>query len=450
MACSDENLIPNGDFQSGGIGSLPDGWELVYPYPEVAPVFELYRVGGRKMLLARGNGNENCVGYLRVKVVLSGDQTYRMNVRFGMQEGMDPNRNLLFACYCENARKDAFNDGIFEFTKTTGQDTEGENRFYLPGQGSFDGEIRIYFRFNADGNAWIKSISLRKCDPIPPRKITVACTKGCVSLETWGKVIDFVGKKHADIVLLPETFYCEFTQAPVQKSTENYEGPSCSLMSAKAREYGMYVAGTFYYRDEADGAIYNNAVLFDRSGRLIGNYYKNHLFSPELDEGVSPGTNIPVFHTDFGCVGMMICYDSWFTDVAELLSLKGAEIILFPNTGYYPSLMPARAADNGVRIVASSSDCRCGIWDTTGADVLDPDSDPYRFPNCENTFDNVVFSTVDDVEILTTTLDLSKSPSPHNWGGPMMSAPGGRRNRREQKLLLWDQIKNETERWWQK
>lgn len=446
MAYSNENLIPNGGFQSGEIGSLPDGWELVCPCPEVAPAFELCRVNGRKMLSAHGNGNENCIGYLRAKVVLSGEQTYRMNVRFGMQEGIDPNQNLLFACYCENACKDPFNDGIFEFTRTS-QGVEGENRFFIPGQGSFDGEIRIYFRFSANGKAWIESIGLEKCDPIPLRKVTAACTKGCVSLESWGKVLDFVGEKQTDIVLLPETFYCEFTQTPMQKSIENYEGPSCSLMSAKAREYGMYVAGTFYYRDEMDGAIYNNAVLYDRSGRLIGNYYKNHPFSPELDKGVSPGTDIPVFHTDFGCVGIMICYDSWFTDVAELLALKGAEIILFPNAGYYPSLMPARAADNGVRIVASSSDCRYGIWDTTGADVLAPDTDPYRFSNCEDTFDHIVRGTVDDIEILIATLDLSRSPSPHNWGGPMKSAPGGRRNRREQKRLLLDQIEAETERW---
>jgi predicted amidohydrolase len=159
--------------------------------------------------------------------------------------------------------------------------------------------------------------------------------------------------------------------------------------------------------------------------------------------------DVPVFHTDFGHVGVMICYDSWFTDVAELLALKGAEMILFPNASYYCSLMPARAADNCVRIVASSSDARCSIWDTSGIDVTNPNADPTCHSNCEGTFSDVIYKKVENVEIIIATLDLNQFPSPHNWGGPLRSAPGGRRNRREQKNVLCDQIKAEYERWWQ-
>lgn len=448
MEDSAKNIVPNGNFQEGKLGSLPDNWEIVSSYPEIMPLFELRNVDGRKILQARGNGNENCTGYACVKFQMNGGQSYRMKVRFRMSDGLDPNKNLLFACYCQTPDGTIFNNGIFKFYKISDQWVEGENCFSMPGYGSLKGEVRIYYRLSASGHAWIESISLEECDPVPACNVKVACTSGYTSLETWQSVLDFAGENHTDIVLLPEYFYHEFTRLPELKSIEDYNGPSCTLLAKQARKYGMYTAGTFVYRDESDGAVYNNAVLFDRTGKLLGQYYKNHPFSSERDMGITPGVDVPVFHTDFGCVGMMTCYDSWFSDVAQLLALKGAEIILFPNAGYYRSLMPARAADNCVRIIASSSHDRCSIWDTAGVDVLNPNADPSCHSKCDDTFNDVICKTIENVEIVIATLDLSKSPSPHNWGGPLLSAPGGRRNRREQKQFLWDQIKAESECWW--
>ena len=155
--------------------------------------------------------------------------------------------------------------------------------------------------------------------------------------------------------------------------------------------------------------LYNTAVIFDRQGRLLGTYDKHHPYSPEInDEGITPGTAVPVFRTDFGKVGVMICYDSWFPDVAQLLSLKGAEIILFPNVGYYRSLMPARAADNGVRIVASSHGSGNGVWDTAGRSVVQPlDADPTVLPIQQRpTFKDVSQTKVGKTELLVVSLDL--------------------------------------------
>lgn len=64
----------------------------------------------------------------------------------------------------------------------------------------------------------------------------------------------------------------------------------------------------------------------DRQGNLVGTYDKIHPYSPEINEqGITPGTRVPVFQTDFGRLGFMICYDSWFPDVAQLVSLEGAD-----------------------------------------------------------------------------------------------------------------------------
>jgi hypothetical protein len=134
--------------------------------------------------------------------------------------------------------------------------------------------------------------------------------------------------------------------------------------------------------DKTDGKKYNRGVLYDRSGKLAGVYDKIHPYSSEVNwEGITPGTKTDIIDTDFGKVGMIICYDSWFTDVAQLFALKGAEVILFPVAGYYRSLIPARCADNRVRFVISVKDKRMGygIFDTAGRDVQDPDKDPTVF-----------------------------------------------------------------------
>ena len=111
----------------------------------------------------------------------------------------------------------------------------------------------------------------------------------------------------------------------------------------------------------------------------MGVYDKNMLFDPELDNGTSPGVGYPVFETDFGKVGIIICYDSWFPEPARLLGYKGAELLLFPNAGYYRELMPARASDNGLAIAVSSLNCPAGVWDSGGNQAGESKPEETRF-----------------------------------------------------------------------
>jgi predicted amidohydrolase len=437
MARNHHNLVPNFDFSQGQIGQLPTFWEVRSPKESLAPHFELTKEDGANVLIVCGNGNENNVGCLYTPLLLAAGKTYRMKVQFHISDDVNPYENLLFSFYSKD-----FNNGIFHFKSSEGY-IEGENKFFIPGEGEISGEVQIYFRMSGNGKARIRNIALEECASLPPRNVKVACVQGTASLENWGGVLDYIGQESVDLVLLPETFRStDYNQA------EPIDGPSAKLMSQKAKQYNMHVAGTFYHKDKSDAYLYNTGLVFGRNGELIGRYDKNHLFSPELLEGgVIPGSSVPVFDTDFGKIGMMICYDSWFTDVAELLALRGAEIILFPSAGYYESIMPARAADNGVRIIASSLGSPAGIWDTSGAEARNPNADGTRHANCENTFSDFRQEEVLGINILFANFDLDKSPSPHNWGGPMRSAPGGRRNRREQKNLLLKEIQSEIEKW---
>ncbi|MDR3635667.1 MAG: carbon-nitrogen hydrolase family protein, partial [Isosphaeraceae bacterium] len=74
----------------------------------------------------------------------------------------------------------------------------------------------------------------------------------------------------------------------------------------------------------------------------------------EIEEGVAAGHDYPVFDTRFGRVGMMICYDGFFPEVARSLSNGGAEVIAWPVAGCNPLLAAARACENHVYVVSST------------------------------------------------------------------------------------------------
>jgi predicted amidohydrolase len=89
-------------------------------------------------------------------------------------------------------------------------------------------------------------------------------------------------------------------------------------------------------------------------GNVVGKYRKVALPRTEIDAGVEPGDDYPVFETRFGKVGMMVCYDGFYPEVARELSNRGAEVIAFPVWGCNPLLAAARACENHVYVVSST------------------------------------------------------------------------------------------------
>ena len=428
----DGNLIANGDFVKGTVGDIPEGWETVYPNNALAPVFRLARTeDGNSALMATGNGRRECFGYIRRPVHLEANKTYRLRVRLRFEEIDDLNIHLVHGIFAEG-----FNDGIFTYRKENNW-VIGDNRFPGPEKPT-DGEVRLYFRFSAHGKVWWERVSLQECEPIPPRLVKIACSWGTGDMDYWAKWLDSAGEKKVDIALLPEMF-----NGKGVKDAEPIDGPSGSLLAEKARQWRIYVSGTFY--EKRGDLVFNTAPLFDREGKLVGAYDKNQLYDPEEDEGATPGVGFPVFQTDFGKVGIIICYDSWFPEPTRLLAYKGAELILFPNAGYFTGLMPARAADNGVWIAVSSLSGPAGVWDSGGACAGEEEPNPTR---------HVVssirsFEKDDEQQMLIATVDLNRRYSPHWWGGPMRSAPGGRRCRQTLIVPIEEEIANEAKRWWE-
>jgi predicted amidohydrolase len=106
--------------------------------------------------------------------------------------------------------------------------------------------------------------------------------------------------------------------------------------------------------------------LIDREGRLIGKYRKVYLPREEIEAGLTPGNDYPVFRTDFGKIGIMICWDVEYADPARALALQGAEMILLPIWDGDATLTKARAIENHVFLVSSTYGDNSLILDPNG------------------------------------------------------------------------------------
>jgi predicted amidohydrolase len=104
------------------------------------------------------------------------------------------------------------------------------------------------------------------------------------------------------------------------------------------------------------------AVLLGPDGKVAGKYRKVCLPRSEIEAGVEPGSEYPVFATRFGKLGMMVCYDGFFPEVARELSNRGAEVIAWPVWGCNPLLARARACENHVYLVSSTYEDQSSDW----------------------------------------------------------------------------------------
>ena len=351
---SGKNLIAHGDSMEGVAGALPEGWSSFAGNPVLLPSFKLVAggPGGKYQLLGEGNGREECYGYVRIPVRMTPGKWYRMQVRFRFSGFENVNRCLVHGVF-STPDSLQYNNGIFHYRKD-GEWATGEAHFQGPAR-EMDTEVRLYFRYSAQGRVWWDQVLLEEAEPVPSRPVKVAVRLGTRRPQALAAVAGRGWLARRGRGSAAGAF--QWNRDPPKAELPG--GPSWQLMSTKARQWKMYVSGTTYIR--RGDLVYNTAPLFDRQGKLMGTYDKVMLYDPELDQGATSGTRFPVFDMDFGRMGIITCYDSWFPDTARLLALQGAELALLPNEGYYTELMHARAADNCMCLAVSSGDNPAGV-----------------------------------------------------------------------------------------
>jgi len=148
------------------------------------------------------------------------------------------------------------------------------------------------------------------------------------------KFIDQAAGKGADIICLPELYATGYNlnllEEKVVSLSRKYGQFISNEMSKAAKENNIYVIASFGEVNESDNKLYNASVLYNHRGDRVGTFYKTHAFALEK-KYFTEGCQYPVFNTDIGKIGILICYDVGFPEAARTLCLKGAEIIFIPS-----------------------------------------------------------------------------------------------------------------------
>lgn len=185
-----------------------------------------------------------------------------------------------------------------------------------------------------------------------------------------------------DLAILPEVALTGETGRDVADTAVPLEGEVRTTFAAVARKHHCYLVAPTYLKESGPGARYSNAaILFGRSGEVIGAYRKVHLVVSEdgrsLEGGCSPGQDVPVFDCDFGKLGIQICYDMEFDYGWNQLASNGAELIAWPTQSPQTSQPAFRAMQNRCYIISSTWRHNASVFEPTGkipAQVLPPGS----------------------------------------------------------------------------
>jgi predicted amidohydrolase len=410
------NLLKSAADRSGG-GSP---WSTWSPMPSLAPIFAVEAAPGGETaagLRLDGNGNRHVFGAWTQRVPVRPGAAYRLRVVFRCR-GIE-NLHLHVTPYIAWRRGDLPDescaaDAIRHFRRD-GDRVIGEDTFVAPGNCDA-AEVRLLLRYAPQGVVWFDEVALTESEAKESRRVRIGTMRACPArpasheehLRFYSEQIDRLSGARPDLILLPE--FSNTAALPQQRgealrdAAETIPGPFCAMLAEKARAYDCYLCAGLLERD-GDFA-FNAAVIVDRRGNLVAKQRKVHPYWPEEPLGVSPGDTFEVFSLDFGVVGIMICYDSWWPESARLLALKGAEVILFPNAGYEEKILPARAIDNNVFVIASTLYSPAAIVNTRG--------------------ELLAYSAVDNV--LCAEIDLNDRPKCHpNAGGNLNPGPGGAR-----------------------
>lgn len=367
----------------------PDGWTAASPRSEIAPRFSVDPAGGRTggpALRIEGGGNPAAFGsWTKTIAGIAGGRTYRFDA-FCRMRGVDRPALALSArieWLDDKGKRLRMPDQAFDPRRAV-PDASGWIAIGLvtpSPAGAGAARLELSFGFCAGGSAWWDGVALRE-EPAPPDRVARVMavrlrprgTKSpAESVERFCALVSSAADRQPDLICLPEGITVIGTGKRYDEVAEAVPGPTTRRLGELARALKAYVVAGLYER--VGPVVYNTAVLVDRTGALAGTYRKMHLPAEEVEAGIAPGDAYPVFDTDFGRIGMMICWDLQFPEAARSLALQGAEVICLPIWGGAEVLARARAVENCVVLVSSSYDMKTYVVDPSGKVLAEAEQD---------------------------------------------------------------------------
>jgi omega-amidase len=186
------------------------------------------------------------------------------------------------------------------------------------------------------------------------------------NVRTAGIYLEKIKDEKPDFVILPEMFCCPYQTQNFPVYAEEEGGPVWQQLSEYAKQYGIYLIGGSMPEKDAEGKVYNTSYIFDRQGKQIGKHRKVHLFDIDVTGGqtfkesdtLTAGDHDTVFDTEFGRMGVMLCFDIRFPELARMMVNDGAKAIFVPaafnmTTGpaHWKLSFRTRALDNQIYMI---------------------------------------------------------------------------------------------------
>jgi predicted amidohydrolase len=358
-----------------------DGWTSIAPREEIRPQFQHTETGGKSghgSLLIRADERDGLHGWWQKNFPVTGGRYYRFSAWRRIDNIAVPRRSVLArVLWRDDAGKDVqrlegvvtnFSLGVVasaepeyprESSVTKNGWVEMSGVYQVP-SGATRAQVELHLLWSPKGNVEWSDITFLPNEPPAPRKVRLASVHyrphaaktPMDACRQFAPLLEEAAHRKADLVVLGETLTYAGVGSSYAKCAEIIPGPSTDYFGEFAKKYQLYLVAGLIERDRHQ--LFNVAVLIGPDGKVAGKYRKVCLPDGEYDKGMSPGTDYPVFTTRLGKIGMMICYDGFFPEVARELSNRGAEIIAWPVWGCNPEQARARACENQVYLVSST------------------------------------------------------------------------------------------------
>lgn len=186
------------------------------------------------------------------------------------------------------------------------------------------------------------------------------------NVRTAGIYLEKIKDEKPDFVIFPEMFCCPYQTQNFPVYAEEEGGPVWQQLSEYAKQYGIYLIGGSMPEKDAEGKVYNTSYIFDRQGKQIGKHRKVHLFDIDVTGGqtfkesdtLTAGDHDTVFDTEFGRMGVMLCFDIRFPELARMMVNDGAKAIFVPaafnmttGSAHWELSFRTRALDNQIYMI---------------------------------------------------------------------------------------------------
>ena len=358
-----------------------DEWTAVAPREEIRPEFQRTDTGGKSghgTLVICADKREGLHGWWQKTFPVTGGQYYRFSAWRQTENIAVPRRSVLARVVWRDEKgKEVERRGGMVTNYSLGVVARAEPEYpresnrgkdgwaemsgvYEAPPGATQAIVELHLLWAPNGKVEWSDVSFAPTEAPPPRKVRLASVhyqpKGAKTpldaCRQFAPLIEEAAQRKADLVVLGETLTYAGVGSSYDDCAESIPGPSTDYFGELARKHGLHIVAGLIERDHHQ--LFNVAVLIGPDGKVAGKYRKVCLPDGEYDKGMSPGHDYPVFETSLGKIGMMICYDGFFPEVARELSNRGAEIIAWPVWGCNPEQARARACENQVYIVSST------------------------------------------------------------------------------------------------